>query len=71
MTHPIAHDPCAATSSEKRGLASCDLLKVKLGDACGTSSPDCYLETSFPDGHTAISDYLVCRDQDPGLCMTR
>jgi hypothetical protein len=71
LTHPIARDPCSGVAASDRGLASCDSLGVAPGQACGTSSPSCYLTRACQDGRQVVADYLVCADKAPSRCLTR
>lgn len=71
LTHPIARDPCSGTPASDRGLASCASRGVTVGQACGTSSPGCYVTSTCQDGRQAIADYLVCVDKTPSRCFTR
>jgi hypothetical protein len=71
LTHPIARNPCSGTTPTTRGLASCSSLQIAAGQACGVSSPGCYVEVACPDGRTVAADYLVCAETAPSRCMTR
>ena len=71
LTNPIARDTCSGAAVSDRGLASCASLGVTRGQACGTSSPSCYLSRACPDGRQAVADFLICAAEAPSRCMTR
>ena len=71
LTHPVARNPCTGREPSTNGLASCESLDVKAGDACSAGAPRCWVGANCGEGRVVPRDYLECTATRSQRCMTR